>query len=186
MFVASDEATCGSVIAKADRMGPASRGRSPGPRWAPALPLGLTAELGEHLHVAGVRGGAVQRGRGDRRAAAGELGERGVLQIGQAGAVLAGQEEVPQPGRAGPGLQARDDRWRGPVAGVLLVEGGLGGIDVLVQKGEQPLAVVLGLGVEREVHQFPSSVPSSDSCPWATNGATSAPTVSKPSPTVWP
>ena len=55
MLVASDEATSGSVMQNADRIVPSSSGAS-----QRSLLLG-GAELGEHLHVAGVGGGAVQR-----------------------------------------------------------------------------------------------------------------------------
>ena len=55
MFVASEEATSGSVMQNADRISPSSSGRS-----QRSLLLG-GAELGQQLHVAGVGRGAVQR-----------------------------------------------------------------------------------------------------------------------------
>ena len=59
---------------------------------------------------------------------------------------------------------------------------GLGGVDVVVHEGEEPLAVLLRQFVEGEFHQRSSSA----SCPRRTSGPTRAPMVSKPSPTVWP
>ena len=92
MLVASDEATSGSVIANADRISPPSNGSSH------CFFCSARAEQVQHLHVAGVRRGAVERGRRELDAAAGDLGERRVLQVGQPGAVLA---------RAGTGSTAR-------------------------------------------------------------------------------
>ena len=56
MLVASEDATSGSVIANDERISPSSSGCSQ------RLLLLRGAEHGEHLHVAGVRRGAVQRG----------------------------------------------------------------------------------------------------------------------------
>ena len=55
MFVASLDATHGSVIAKHERISPSSK------RLQPLLLLQRRAELGEDLHVAGVGRGAVRR-----------------------------------------------------------------------------------------------------------------------------
>ena len=88
-------------------------------------PLLVGAVLQQHLHVAGVGGVAVEDVRRERRAAH-QLGDRGVVDVGEplaaVGAeprgvlpgVLRGQEEVPQPLRAGLGLQLGDQRQRLP------------------------------------------------------------------------
>ena len=55
MLVASDEATSGSVMQNADRISAVQQ------RLQPPLALLGAAELGEHLHVPGVRRRAVQR-----------------------------------------------------------------------------------------------------------------------------
>ena len=115
MLVASLLATSGSVIANAERISPRSNGFSHRsccsalPNWA------------QHLHVAGVGRRAVEDGRGEADAAAGDLGERGVLEVRQAGAVLAGQEDVPQargrgPPGAAPAAPARCSTPSGPAA----------------------------------------------------------------------
>ena len=97
MLVASDEATSGSVMQNAERISPSSSGRSHCSRCS------LGAELGQQFHVAGVGGGAVQRLGRERRAVPGDLGQRGVLEVGQPGALrVAGQEEVPQPAAGAP------------------------------------------------------------------------------------
>ena len=82
MFVASDEATSGSVIENAERIRPSSSG------FEPTRLLLLGAEQRQQLHVAGVRRRAVDRLGGDPEAATGDLRERRVLQIRQTGAVL--------------------------------------------------------------------------------------------------
>ena len=81
-------------------------------RLEPALLLLGRAEEREHLHVAGVRRRAVEYGGREVPGVAGQLGERGVLQVGQPGAVgvLLGQEEVPEPELAGLGLELLEDR----------------------------------------------------------------------------
>jgi len=128
-------------------------------RAQPLLALLLGAELGQQFHVAGVGGGTVQRLGGDRRAVPGDLGQRGVLEVGQPGALgVAGQEEVPQPPAASLGLELGDHgrplpgepgprRLRG-----LLGEDRFGREDVLGHEGEQPLAPFLRAVVVREVH----------------------------------
>ena len=62
MLVASEEATSGSVMQNDERISALSSGREP------PLLLRRRAEVGEHLHVAGVGRGAVER---DRTPAAG-------------------------------------------------------------------------------------------------------------------
>ena len=130
MLVASDDATSGSVIANADRM------RAVEQRGEPALLLLGGAEHRQHLHVAGVRGRAVERRRREVAGAAGDLGQRCVLEVGQAGAVLvAGQEEVPEPALAGLGAQLLEHRRGRPGERVvhrleLVVEDLLGRLDL--------------------------------------------------------
>ena len=110
MLVASEDATSGSVIANAERISPGQQ------RLEPPLLLLLGAEQGQHLHVAGVGRLAVDRLRGEVRAAPGELGDGGVLEVGQPGPSRVGQEEVPQAALAGLGLQLLHHRRVGRVA----------------------------------------------------------------------
>ena len=91
MFVASDEATSGSVIENADRVRPSSSGSSQ------RVLLLLGAEARQQLHVAGVGRRAVEDLGREERAAAHDLAQRRVLHVRQAGAALVvGEEEVPQ------------------------------------------------------------------------------------------
>ena len=96
MLVGSLLATSGSVMATHERISPARSGLSQ------LLLLLGRAEEGQHLHVAGVRRRAVDRLGGDQ-AVPGDLGQRRVLEVGEAGAeALVGQEEVPEPARRAP------------------------------------------------------------------------------------
>ena len=81
MLVASDEATSGSVIAKQERISPASSGSSHR-RFC-----SRRAVADEHLHVAGVGRRAVEDLGRERRRAPHDLAERRVLEVGQPGAV---------------------------------------------------------------------------------------------------
>ena len=78
MLVASEEATSGSVMQKAERIS-----RPAAARASAALRVG--AEVQQHLHVAGVGGVAVADLGGDQRAAH-ALGQGGVLDVREAGA----------------------------------------------------------------------------------------------------
>ena len=102
MLVASLLATSGSVIAKAERISPSSSGSS----QVPLLLVG--AEQVQQLHVAGVGRLAVDRLGSELVAPAGQLRDRGVLQLRQAG--LRGQEQVPQAALARLRLELLDDR----------------------------------------------------------------------------
>ena len=106
-------------------------------RLEPALLLLGRPELREDLHVAGVRGGAVEGARG-QRAAAHDLAERGVLEVGEPGAVLrVGQEEVPEAERLRLALELFQHlRLVVRVARALdlLLRDRLGGIDELVHE----------------------------------------------------
>ena len=94
-------------------------------RLEPPLALRVGAVAQQHLHVAGVRGVAVEHQRRDR-GPAGQLGDRRVVDVGQplaaVGAepggvlprVLLGQEEVPQALLAGLGLELLEHRQRRP------------------------------------------------------------------------
>jgi hypothetical protein len=64
-------------------------------RFQPALFLRIAAVFHQHFHVAGVRRRAIENFRRNERTP-GELGNRRVLQIAQAGTMLAGQEQVPE------------------------------------------------------------------------------------------
>ena len=104
MLVASDEATAGSVIAKAERISPSSSG------FSHCSFCSFVRVAHQHFHVAGVGRRAVEHLGRDRRAPH-DLAERRVFEVGQAGAVFAfGQEQVPQPGRARLRLQLLHDR----------------------------------------------------------------------------
>jgi len=73
----------------------------------------------------------------------------GVLQVGQARAVLAGQEEVPQALGLRLALELPDDRRAAPPAGGRLVgEGRLGRVDVLLHEREELVTQVGGALVE--------------------------------------
>ena len=124
-------------------------------RLEPALLLLGRAELGEDLHVAGVRSGAVEGAR-RQRAAAHDLAERRVLEIGQTRAVLrVGQEEVPEPERLRLALELFQHlRLVVGVAGALdlLLRDRLGGIDVLVHEALDLRLQQLHLVGRLEIH----------------------------------
>ena len=138
-------------------------------RIQPAALLLIVAREDEHLHVARVRRGTVE-GRGcERRAAAHDLGQRGVLQVGEPRTVWAGrvgraaavrppgEEQIPQPRLTGLRLQVEQERHAAPCPAVgqridLLEVGALLGVDVRVHERRQALAIGLRRGVEREVH----------------------------------
>ena len=105
------------------------------------------AEEREHLHVSRVRSGAVG-GLGGQVAAAHDLRERCVFQVGQAGAPFGmGMEEVPQPAGLGFLLQVVDDRrLKVRVTGLthLLFVDRFGRVNVLVHEIEQFGLVLLG------------------------------------------
>ena len=63
MLVASEEATSGSVMANAERISPASKG------FSQRLFLHFCAVAQDRLHVASVRGAAVEHFRREMRAA---------------------------------------------------------------------------------------------------------------------
>ncbi len=124
-------------------------------RGQPAVLLLLGAEQVQDFHVSGVGRRAVDRLGSQVDAAAGELGQRRVVQHAQRVA-LARQEEVPQPALAGLGLQLVEDR-RERVAPVRLraqprLVHRLGGVDRVVHEGLEPAEIVRCLGAESEVH----------------------------------
>ena len=177
MLVASEEATSGSVIANAERIVPSSSGESqrsfcsgvPNMRSTSMLPVSGAAQL--------------KAGRGEVAAAAGDLGERGVLEVGQPGAEAAGarrEEEVPQPARAGLGPQLREHRRgatrrtgrRGPRAG--RGRPARPARSWSSMKASSSRLQLLGAGVEREVHgwSFRQEWESSAARPAAISGST--------------
>lgn len=92
----------GGVGAGHGRFGHGERGPDPTVEQGlePVLLLLLGAEHGEDLHVAGVRGGAVDGLVADDRAPD-HLGERGVLEVGESGSEsVVRHEQVPQSLRA--------------------------------------------------------------------------------------
>jgi hypothetical protein len=92
---------------------------------------------------------------GELHAPPGHLRERCVVEDRQ-GVPLAGKEEVPQAAGAGFLLEPLQDRWRGVVAGGLLAHPllvfVLSRVHLLVQKGGQPVEVLLRDGARCEVH----------------------------------
>jgi hypothetical protein len=91
-------------------------------------------------------------------AAAGDLGQRGVLEVGQPGAVFGSREEqVPEAALAGRGPELVQHRRGRPRERVvhrreLVVEDLLGRLDLCRHEVEQLLLQLLRAGVEREVH----------------------------------
>src|SRR4029077_13318961 len=78
-------------------------------RLQPALFLLFAAITGQHLHVAGVRRGAVEDLRRERRPAH-YFAQRGILEVRQTGSILfVREEQVPQTRGARLGLQLLDD-----------------------------------------------------------------------------
>ena len=157
-------------------------------RLEPACLLLLVAEEREDLHVAGVGGRAVHRRRGEVAAAAGDLGEGRVLQVGQAGTRFAREEEVPQAALARLGTQLDHDRGAvpGPAVvelGKLVLEELLGRMHVAVHEVEQLGAQLLGADVVLELHQAYSFMARR---PPTSRTGTSSPMCAKPSPTVCP
>ena len=141
-------------------LGHAERGADPAveQRLEPLLLLLLGAVGEQHLHVAGVRGVAVED-QGRQRRAAHLLGDAGVVGVRESGAavgaepggirvaVARGQEEVPQAlgaalplrssiaGGRRPGVLAR-----GPARGDLAQDAGLDRLDLGVDEGADPSA----------------------------------------------
>ena len=129
-----------------------------GQQWLqPLALLRFGAEFIEHLHVSGVRCGTVEDGGRQLDTPAGDFGERRVLQVGQTGALGAGQEQIPQTATTGLGTQLGEHRDAVPGPPVvqsrqLLMERLLGGIDVAVHERRQFGDHFVGLGVVREFH----------------------------------
>ena len=119
------------------------------------LPLDLLARVAhERLHVAGVGGRAVER-LGPDGGPAHQLAQRGVLEVGEPGAVLAlGQEEIPQPLRLRLRLQRLHDRHRLPPVslGHLPCRDRLGGKDVLVHEAAHVCVDIAGAFARLEDH----------------------------------
>ena len=148
MLRASLDATAGSVIENALRISPSSSGSSHCLRCSSVanrcrvsmLPVSGAAQL--------ITSGAISS------APAGQLGQRRVLQVGQARHRR--QEQVPQAALLGQDLQFLDDRRDGvvvgPRLGPVLVVGRLGGEDEFRHERRQAFVVVLRLGRHREVH----------------------------------
>ena len=153
MFVASEDATSGSVIENAERIVALEH------RLQPALLLLGRPEQGQELHVAGVRRRAVDRLGRDPRVAAGDLRQRRVLQVRQARAVLvrAREEQVPQPARARLGLEFLHDRRRRPGVGRRMASSrkraSAGYTQSSMKARSCPLQLECRL-VEREVHRL--------------------------------
>ena len=123
-------------------------------RRQPLLFLLRGAVARQHFHVAGVRRGAIEY-FGRHGHAPHDFAQRRVFQVGQAGApFVVRQEQVPQPGGAGFGLQLFDDGDRLPAVsfGDLPVVERLVRVDVLVHERGELLLQFLDLRGMREVH----------------------------------
>ena len=138
-------------------------------RLQPLRPLLVGSVAQQHLHVAGVGRVAVHH-QGREVAAAGGLGDRGVVDVGQALApvgaeacgvlprVLLRQPQVPQATCPGLGLELLDDRQRSPrVAGTPLLGQvaevvALHGLDHVADERPGALGEVGGPGRRCEVH----------------------------------
>ena len=126
-------------------------------RLEPRALLLVGAEQRQQFHVAGVRGGAVDRLGRDPWVASGDLRKRRVLDVGQAGAVFvgAGEEQVPEPAPPGLLLQLLDDRRDTPpvIEGTCLgAERRLSRIHAFVHERHQLLLQLDGGLVVAEVH----------------------------------
>ena len=158
MLVASEEATAGSVIRKAERISPSSSGFS-----QRVLLLGRAVAM-QHFHVAGVGGRAVEHLRGPAHPAH-LLGAQGVFEVGQAGAAILGgvvilgrrHEQVPKTRGSRLGLQLLEDGGNLPAIGAEGAHLGVVGLgrrpDVGVHEvadAVAPLALSIGEG---EVHR---------------------------------
>ena len=139
-------------------------------RLEPLLLLLGRAVTQQHLHVAGVGSVAVEHQRRQGRAA-GHLGDRGVVGVGEPGAAVGAEaggvrvtvpgreEEVPQALAAGLGLQLADHGGRrpgvltaGPACGDVAQDAGLDGLDLGVDEGPDAGGEVGGAGGGGEVH----------------------------------
>ena len=121
MLVASDDATAGSVIRKAERISPSISGRSH------LRFCSLVAVAHEHFHVAGIGRGAVEHFRGPADVAH-LLGEQRVFQIGQSRAaefivLVRGRRHEHVPEAFGPRLllQVLEDRDHLPARAFLVL-----------------------------------------------------------------
>src|SRR5262249_2038957 len=101
----------------------------------------------EHLHVAGVGRRAIEDLRREDDPSH-DLAERRVLEVREPGPALAlRQEEVPEPGRLGLGLERLHAGRRHPAVRGLLdvpVVVALDRVDVLLHEGEEALAEIAG------------------------------------------
>ena len=136
-------------------------------RLQPLLLLRLVAIAHQHLHVAGVRRGAVERLGADQRAAH-DLGQRRVLGVAQPGAQLGvRQEQVPQSRRLRLGLELFHDRGWLPAVALrhLLLEHGLGRVDMILHERGDAFTQILDLGGVGEIHgELPSDENVERSC----------------------
>jgi hypothetical protein len=116
----------------------------------------LGAEAAQHLHVAGVGSAAVHRLGRHVQAPAGDFRQRGVLGVGQPGALVGIRvEEIPQAARPRRLLELLEDRWMEvrPAGGAhLLLVDPFGRVDALVHEGVQALLEVLAALGQLEVH----------------------------------
>ena len=157
-------------------------------RREPPLLLLRRAEVGEHLHVAGVGCGAVERDRGQARAPPGDLGERRVLEVGQtralgrrAGRGSTGRARGPAPAARARSAACPTRRASRPAAPSST---GSAGMHMLVEECAHARR-----SVRRVVSSCAKSsqrLPSPVAEPSPASGSTSAPMRSKPSPTVSP
>jgi hypothetical protein len=110
-------------------------------RIEPLLALRLRAVANEHLHVSGVGRRTVEDLGAEPGYSSHDFAERRVLDVGQAGAVLAfRQKEIPQAGGARLRLELFDDRGRLPAIPFrnLTVKRSFVRVDVLVHESAEP------------------------------------------------
>src|SRR5208337_2112898 len=113
------------------------------------------AELGQDFHVAGIGRHTVERARADR-AAAHQLAQGSILVVIEAGAVFAGQKEVPKALGLGFFADVLEALGLGMSALAYLAPNFLfDGIDVLVHEVGDALAQLFGFGGQRKVHFDP-------------------------------
>ena len=142
------------------------------------------------LPVSGRR--AVERGRGEVAGAAGDLGQRGVLEVGQAGAVLArraGRGSTARargPRRAAPASTGAVDQANGSSSALeLVVEDRLGRLDVSCHEVEQ-LARCSSSVRASSAKSMRLVLLRGSARPAAMIRSKPSPIRSNPSPTVWP
>ena len=186
MLPASDDATPGSVMLKAERISPFSSGSSHRSRCSAVANMSSSSMFPVSGAAQFIASGAMWGLRPLISA------KRRVLHVGQAGpGRRVRQEEVPEPSSSGFCLQRAHGGRSLPAevaARSLRLELRLDRVDVLVHEVGQVAAQSLGLGHRRKSPCLCSRLRqvSIVSRPRSASGPTMAPICSNPSPTVWP